>query len=783
MNCLVTVLWSLDDPGAQVDVEVMTPERLGHLLRHDAEGVLDRFGMFIFDEAQLIKESGRGFVLESVIALLDYLTANTEHQIALISAAMGNGGGIAQWLDPDGNCLLHESDWRGPRRLHAVFNTKALWGTTQVEPTTGAKWKYRHTTELEGVIRLRMANGQVKQLVTTGDTGWRLVRKSKDGSAFPSETEIDRTRQTPNYKIASDMICELGHAGSVLIVATTRKQAQQLAGALAASRDEQPSLTFLVNFVEQQLSENHPLVWMLRRGVGFHHAGLPIEVLEALEEAVRRDELPYLACTSTLTDGVNLPVRTVVIYDQPFPGQHEDSHLSGARLVNAMGRAGRAGKETEGWIVLVRAAAPSETDFSDLNPDGDALAVTSSMITDRALESFAELEQALQDDQDAIFQAGAEAADFVGFVWLVLAIEEAHGVDPNTVDVTRVVGSTLAAHQSSVMRDRCSRIASDTRDRYMASDPSARRRWVRTGTSIASARTIDDIAGELANAARQFGAEGTASELAIPEVAISWLSDVFTELLKLNEAPLWRFRTSVQGGDIDVQPTDLLAGWVAGRSLPDLADDFLGAASDRAWRIEQMVDAVTTHFEHYLSWTVGALVELVNGRLADGAHVVEVCPELGGYIRYGVNSPQALLLMTAGIRSRRLAHVVTSHLPDGLAPGVAGLREWLGTMSISAWRHNFGATSTEVLDLLEFTRPRSRSLLKTLLETGSVSVDLPVDPSNVSEQEAPLRLLPVAGEPPPEPLAVYADGEFVSVIASRIRPTSMQSLTPDSTLS
>ncbi len=85
-------------PSEPADVEVMTPERLGNLLRHDADAVLDQFGMFIFDEAQLIKESGRGFVLESVIALLDYLTRQTDHRITLISAAMGNAGAIAQWL-------------------------------------------------------------------------------------------------------------------------------------------------------------------------------------------------------------------------------------------------------------------------------------------------------------------------------------------------------------------------------------------------------------------------------------------------------------------------------------------------------------------------------------------------------------------------------------------------------------------------------------------------------------------------------------------------------------
>ena len=58
---------------------------------------------------------------------------------------------------------------------------------------------------------------------------------------------------------------------------------------------------------------------------------------------------------------MNLPVRTVIIYDKTYQGQDgEEARLRGARLVNAMGRACRAGKETEGWIVLVRAAAPTE---------------------------------------------------------------------------------------------------------------------------------------------------------------------------------------------------------------------------------------------------------------------------------------------------------------------------------------------------------------------------------------------------------------------------------------
>jgi hypothetical protein len=195
------------------DVEVMTPERLGHLLRHDAEVVLDRFGMFIFDEAQLIRESGRGFVLESVIAFLDYLARETDHRIVLISAAMGNAGAIAQWLSPDGQSLRHESQWRGPRPLHAAFTTQAHWSDTRTEGNAGPVWPYRHITDLSGQIRLRMADGRTARLFTQGDTGWRLVRKSKDGNSRRQGLPIDSGRSTKHYVIASEMIAALGHAG------------------------------------------------------------------------------------------------------------------------------------------------------------------------------------------------------------------------------------------------------------------------------------------------------------------------------------------------------------------------------------------------------------------------------------------------------------------------------------------------------------------------------------------------------------------------------------------
>ena len=75
--------------------------------------------------------------------------------------------------------------------------------------------------------------------------------------------------------------------------------------------------------------------------MAYHHAGLPVEVQEAVEDAIRSETIRAVVATSTLTDGVNLPVRTVVIATTEYDGQDPGQRMSAAQLLNAVGRAGR----------------------------------------------------------------------------------------------------------------------------------------------------------------------------------------------------------------------------------------------------------------------------------------------------------------------------------------------------------------------------------------------------------------------------------------------------------
>lgn len=710
----------LDSVEFEKQVEVMTPERLSYLLRSGPSEVLRRFGLFIFDEIHNVSDGSRGWTLEALVSYIHSETMASEHRIVLMSAVVGNRNHFAVWMEREGTpALMKHSDWRGPRRIHCIWTTSADWTEARWEKTRSKKSPRRQMVPLRGVLHVRVgASGAIRNLSTTEYMGELALDEDLHGKRTKNSAA-----STSFIRTLLPLIAHLGSLGPVLVIEATRPATVRLAKAIAVARAEAvgaKALRHLLDMIETRLGREHPLYECVRKGVAYHHGSLPAEIRFGIEEAVTDGLLDCLVATTTMTEGVNLPVRSVVIASQGFHNADGYSeYISGSKLVNAIGRAGRAAKETEGVVVLARAAEYSRKDFDRLTPSDDATAVHSWLVTTEALEALASFEELQRSGADAVIETAAgPVADFVSFVWFLAGGAEQDDLAPDVDKVQRVLSRTLAWKQLSTEQQRRWIAASATAlQTFSQIEPRARRRWGRSGASIGSAQRIEYIAQELA---REISVEER------PAHTRGILELIFDQgrlgrLLNLAEAPR-RVAYDRRAGNrtqISIELDSFLLDWVGGEELSTLANRYFGDVADTEFRFEQLGDFINDYFQVFLPWVTSILVAWTNELLGeDNPHRIPTA--IPAYIRWGIADPTALNLMSHGIRSRRLAAAIARRL---VSTGGDNVKQWLQSLTIGDWREQFEASVPELRNLLEFASDRGRSIGATLLEGSPVELD------------------------------------------------------------
>lgn len=618
--------------GQLPQVEVMTPERLMNALLQNPQDVLSRFGLFIIDEVHLIAESGgRGLLLEGLLSLLDASGA----RLILLSGVMGNAASLAAWTSTGQADVLFTDEWRAPRRLHVLMGTEKIEESRTDIPANRRGGKDKTRFDLQARLAVRPTSATERHLVTSKETPIGQLVVGPDNKRLTGNGNTSTA-----YSTTARTATLLLRAGSLLMVVSHRATARDAAKVMAAELDEDPRSQGLADALAARLGHDHPLVGTVRKGVAYHHAGLPVEVQEAVEDAIRNETIKAVVATSTLTDGVNLPVRTVVIATTEYDGQDPAFRMTAAQLLNAVGRAGRAGKESEGWIVLALQKALSGSDFDRLSPTPDELEVRSTVAKPSALEALAEAEALVATTRDAILQLtpDVETGGFVNYVWFILHVLD-HVPDLASTRTWRDVVERLFAFTQlpEDLKERWLALADLVANKYEETPPASRRRWAQAGTSLASAAVIEAIAEELADHVQQLG--GLDEQTLAETLDVLTSQDVYTQLSNLPEAKTYlRFRKSPRGADIEVDTDAVIRDWIAGRTLTELAHTHLTAVPDSAFRLEQMVDVISEGVQHYLSWTVGLLVAQANDILLSRLSPVQLFANTAAHLRYGVDT-------------------------------------------------------------------------------------------------------------------------------------------------
>lgn len=126
--------------------------------------------------------------------------------------------------------------------------------------------------------------------------------------------------------------------------------AEQLKGRAMLAAGQQDELAARLDRYDWSVGAGPKLRRILLRGVGVHHAGILPRYRRIVEELFQKKLLTVCVCTETLSAGINLPARSVVLTSlvKGIPGKQKLIDASTAHQI--FGRAGRPQFDREGHV-------------------------------------------------------------------------------------------------------------------------------------------------------------------------------------------------------------------------------------------------------------------------------------------------------------------------------------------------------------------------------------------------------------------------------------------------
>ena len=160
--------------------------------------------------------------------------------------------------------------------------------------------------------------------------------------------------ETPLPEKLSDLL--LLKRAPIYLVHFTQRAASEAAQALMSlnvcTKEEKAALATELERVKFNSPYGRDMKRWLRHGIGVHHAGLLPKYRILVEQLAQKGLLKLICGTDTLGVGINVPIRTVVFTQLwKYDGQ-KAAILSVRDFRQVAGRAGRAGYDDQGYVVV-----------------------------------------------------------------------------------------------------------------------------------------------------------------------------------------------------------------------------------------------------------------------------------------------------------------------------------------------------------------------------------------------------------------------------------------------
>ena len=291
----------------------------------------------------------KALVSEKFFALCDIFGAENVGMMTGDATVNGNAPIIAATAEIVANIALRDG---AEAKIDQVVMDEFHYYS---EPDRGWAWQ---------VPLLELSKAQFLLMsATLGDTQWLeedLTRRTGRATNLVAGT----TRPVPLdfsyvFSAVHETIEELlaDKKAPIYVVHFSQREAAERAQALTSlsgiiTKEEKEAIAQEIGGFRFTTAFGKDLSKLLRKGIGIHHAGMLPKYRRLVERLAQKGLLKVICGTDTLGVGINVPIRTVLMTGlAKFDGQRQRI-LKSREFHQIAGRAGRAGYDTEGTVVV-----------------------------------------------------------------------------------------------------------------------------------------------------------------------------------------------------------------------------------------------------------------------------------------------------------------------------------------------------------------------------------------------------------------------------------------------
>lgn len=360
-------------------ITVMTPERCLTLMGFEPT-LFSKVGLIVFDECHLLhtNDVSKGTrAVDAMLCVLNALELAPQADMLLLSAMMSNSDDIAGWLESimGRRCLSLSMNWKPTRQArgclvypdHEITALKKLVSDKRAEGSTVSpteKFKKTLGARPQGFFGLKIKWDSLARedyslmhllnepVALSLNPYWQLTPNCNQVASALSAAAVG----TSGQPLKTLIFCQ-----TTVNSNSAAKYARERIGQVSILMTEDESKLYIAALEELgkadalhvELSNDGSHV--VSSALPHHSRLLPFE--RHLHESLykRPDGIHVLAATSTLAQGMNLPSQVVIIAgDSRFDKDaNQLERLEAHELLNAAGRAGRAGENSYGFVLVI----------------------------------------------------------------------------------------------------------------------------------------------------------------------------------------------------------------------------------------------------------------------------------------------------------------------------------------------------------------------------------------------------------------------------------------------